>query len=159
MRQYTCTVTLGGDRNHVVANKVCTIPEIALLRHIHGESSVQVARPAGDALFDGDGAFEPRPRTEAEERERLKIVYDAATPDAEPLVERLFGPLAALPRSLRDIGIDPAQAAAEMRRQADAMATAAANLDTEAAEDAPAEDETAFFEEEAAADPKAKKAA
>lgn len=140
MRQYLCSVALADSPQHIVTNKLVTIAEIAVLKRVHGESAVRDIRPPADkAMRDTD-------RTDPEERERLRMIYDTATPDAEPIVDRLFGPMAPLPTSLRNIGIDPQAAAEEMRRQAEAMAAAAATLAGE--DDAPAvEDEDDFFEE------------
>lgn len=156
MRQYLCSVALGDNTQHVVTNKLVTIAEIAVLRRIHGDSAVKDIRPPADK------ARRDVARTEPEERERLRVLYDAPAPgDNEPIVDRLFGPMAALPTSLRQIGIDPAAAAEEMKRQAEALAQAASQLADE--DEAPvAEDEDAFFDEDdAPADAKAsgKKAA
>lgn len=147
MRQYLCSVALADNPQHVVTNKAVTIAEIAVLRRIHGDAAVRDIRPPADkALRDVD-------RTEPEERERLRALYDAPAPgDNEPIVDRLFGPMAALPTSLRQIGIDPAAAADEMKRQAEMLAQAAAQLSEE--DEPEAADEDTFFDEVEADAPK-----
>lgn len=122
MRQYLCSVKLGDSTQHVVTNKRVTVPEIAILRRLHGESAVTDIRP-----YTENGKPVGALRTDGEERERLAQRYNGRA-DTGNLVEILFGPMGALPKTLRDVGIDPATAAAEMRRKAEEMAKAAANL-------------------------------
>lgn len=143
MQQYKVTVKLGDSNDHIVSGKIVTIPEIAILRRVHGDNAVQVtAKHAEPAMFvDGDFT---RPRSEAEERERLRLIYDAATPDAEPLVDRLFGgSLTPLPTKLSQIGIDPRAQAEALHRQAEAMAQAASALNDE-----PENDVDAMFDDD-----------
>lgn len=124
MLQYQATVRLGGKQNHAVTGKIVTIPEIAILRHLHG----------GDAV-DITGKGEEIARSDAEERDRLRKRYDNPTPDATPLVDQLFGgPLGRLPTRLSQIGVDVQAQAAHLAAQAQAMAAAAANLTEGAAE-------------------------
>lgn len=147
MRQYLCSVALADSPQHVVSNKLVSIAEIAVLRRIHGDSAVRDIRPPAEK------DLREVERTDVEERERLRVLYDAPAPgDNEPIVDRLFGPMAALPTSLRHIGIDPAAAAEEMRRQAGVLAAAAAQLSDE---EAPVEDDDSFFDEDDATGKKA----
>jgi len=154
MRHYFVTVELGGSKNHVVANKLVTVPEIAVLTRIHGEGSVTGVRPA---KLDPDD--ERNDRALEGERERLRAVYDGAgTDDAGSVVDHLWGPMARLPTTLAEIGIDPRIAADEMRRKAAEMAAAADTLQDEAPP--PEDDEEDFFADDppAAAPAKAAKA-
>ena len=120
MKTYLCSVRLAGSMQHVTTNKRVTVPEIAVLRRVHGEDAVIDVRPAGETT-----------RTDAEERERLRKTYDNATPDSEPLVDRLFGALGKLPTSLAQVGIDPKTQAEALRRQAEQLSAAAEALNDE----------------------------
>jgi hypothetical protein len=147
MLQYLATVRLGDSNDHIVTNKVVTIPEIAILRRVHGgDSAVMVTgRVAEPATTEG------RPRTDGQERERLRLIYDAATSDQEPMVDRIFGgSMTPLPTRLSQIGIDPAAQADALRRQAAAMTSAATAL-AEDVDDAPPEDVDEMFGDEQAA--------
>jgi hypothetical protein len=146
MRQYYCSVSLGDNVQHIVTNKLVTIPEIAILKRIHGESAVTSIRPATGDMKLARNEFEDL-RTDADERERLKKVYDNATPDAEPLVDRLFGPMGALPTTLTAIGVDPKVAAEEMRRRAAELEAAAAVMSDDDEDTPAAVDEDEFFDE------------
>ena len=142
MKLYVCSVKLGDSNNHVVPNKKVTIPEIAVLRRIHGAPAIINIRPANEVKTDADG----RTWTDSLERERLTKKYQRSTEDGGVNIVELFGALGALPKSLREIGIDPAAAAADMRRQAEEMSASAAQLADE--DDAPpAVDEDEFFDE------------
>lgn len=155
MRQYYCSVSLADNVQHVVTNKLVTIPEIAILKRVHGQSAVTGIRPAAGDMKVARNDFN-EPRSDAEERDRLKKIYDSATPDAEPMVDRLFGPMGALPTTLAAIGIDPKAAADEMRRKA-AEFEAAASVMSEDADDSPGAgiDEDEFFDEAPVAGKKA----
>jgi hypothetical protein len=123
MLQYYCSVMLGGSLQHIVANKLVTIPEISLLRRAHGSDSVINLRSAP-----------PVDRSDDEERLRLRGIYDHPTPDSEALVDRMFGPHAPLPNKLSAIGLDPKAASAALREQARVAMAAADDLDGEPAE-------------------------
>ncbi|MFA5712252.1 hypothetical protein [Mycolicibacterium sp.] len=119
----------------VVTGKIVTVPEILVLRRLHGDDAVLGIQPAPEGQANVD-------RTDAQERERLKRRYDNPTPDSEPLVDRLFGPAHhPLPKTLSDIGVDPAAQAAQLRAQAEAMAAAATALENEPAEESADVDE------------------
>lgn len=156
MKLYLCSVRLNDSANHIVPNKQVTIPEIAVLQRIHGAPAVTNLRP-----FVQDGApavkmRDNRPITDAEERERLTLKYQRSGDEGGVNIEKVFGAMGALPKTLREIGIDPQAAAADLRRQAEEMAASAAQLDTD---DPPASDEDAFFDEPETAAAPAKKVA
>lgn len=140
MLQYKVTVRLADSNDHIVTGKIVTIPEIAVLRRVHGsDNAVTVTGPA-----------EAVARSDNEERDRLRLLYDNPTPDSEALVDRLFGgPLTALPKRLIEIGIDPKAQAAALRAQAEQMATAALALgaDLEPEADAPEDVDDMFGDE------------
>jgi hypothetical protein len=130
MNLYTVSVMLAGDRNHVITGKgPVSVAEIAVLKAIHGETSVydiRLYRHAEDA--------EPLPELSlAETRDQLRGRYQNALPAGnEPIVDKLFGPMGALPTTLADIGIDAAAEARKLREQAKAAEAAAAQLDSQA---------------------------
>jgi hypothetical protein len=148
MKLYLCSVRLGDSANHIVPNKQVTIPEIAVLKKVHGDAAVRDIRPQVDKatkkplikLDKDSGAV----WTDAQERERLILRYQVGDGKEGINIDKLFGALGALPRTLREIGIDPQAAADELRRQAEEMSQSAARLADEE-DDAPAEDEEAFF--------------
>lgn len=128
MKHYRVDVMLGGEQNHVVTGKVVTVPEIAVLRALHGgEAAVKNIRPCQLAPDD-----ERNERTIEVERERLRSIYNGAGTDAGgSIVDSLWNGLAALPQRLADIGIDPRRAADEMRARAAELTQAAATLEDE----------------------------
>jgi hypothetical protein len=138
MNLYTVSVMLGGDVNQVVANKgPVSVPEIAVLKAIHGDSSVQDIR-----LYEPPpGRSMPAPQTASELREELRLRYQNALPAGnDPVVDRLFGPMGALPTTLEEIGIDAKAEAKRLRESAKAAEKAAQQFDNEAKhEPSPAE--------------------
>lgn len=136
MKLYLCSVRLGDSSQHIVPNKPVTVPEIAVLRAIHGGAAVTDMRP-----YVLDGKPQTRDITDPEERERLARKYQRG--DDGVTIDKLFGAMGALPKTLRDIGIDPQAAAAELRRKAEEMSASAARLADE--EETPAEDEDDAF--------------
>lgn len=81
MRQFACKVRLSGNLYNEVPKSDVTIPEINILRVIHG----------GDAIADIK-EIKPVDRTDAEERDRLAHVYGGAIKNRQEIV----GGLAAL---------------------------------------------------------------
>lgn len=151
MIQYKVSVRLGGSTQQVVPNKVVTIPELALLKAIHGPDAVNDIRPA-DSVERSDDA----------ERERLKKRYDHALPDQEgSLVDKMFSPFQPLPRRLSAIGMDPGAEAARLREQAAAALAAADELDAAplGAGDPDDDVDELFGEKPAAASGRSRKAA
>jgi hypothetical protein len=157
VKQYKCSVRLGDSLNNVIPNKVVTISEIVILKAVHGHSAIVDIRPCRDVKdgkprkdTDSDETVQHYleradvPRSDAEERERLRAIYDNVLP-GESVVDRLLPALQPLPRTLTSIGIDPKAAAEELRRQADALSASAALMDEEPA---PESDEDDFFDEE-----------
>lgn len=135
MQQYLVDVQLGGKQAHVQSKKTVTIPEIAVLRAVHGPSSVTVVGKASEPAQTRTPDDRRIPRTVTEERERLRRHYQGTD------VDTIFGgPLAPLPTTLRQIGVDPGAEAARLREQAAQHALAASALEEE---DAGAPDEAA----------------
>lgn len=134
MNLYTVSVMLAGDRNHIVTNKgPISVAEIAVLKAIHGDSSVNDIR-----LYSHPNHADPLPEvTLGELRETLKLRYQNALPAGnEPIVDKLFGPMGALPMTLADIGVDAKSEAAKLRATAAAAVAAASLLDATAEDEA-----------------------
>jgi hypothetical protein len=129
MNLYTVSVTLAGDSRHIVANKgPVSVPEIAILKAIHGDSSVQNIR----LYKPGPGAAPPPSMNVAELRESLRLRYQNALPGGnDPIVDKLFGPMGALPTTLDEIGIDAKAEARRLREEAKAADKAAEQFDAE----------------------------
>lgn len=132
-----CTCTVQTAITHVVTNKVVTIPEIAVLQHLHGRDAVRDIVPF-EKIEDFD---------DAQERERLFLTYEAIAREEERgFIDRLFPTSQLLPTSLRKIGVDPASAAAAIRKRAALLEAQAKQL-----EDAPKgeldEDDDAEYED------------
>ena len=135
MKEFLVSVKIGGSGEHVVSNKRVTIPEIAILRAVHTADAVSDIRPAPhkaaekDELDDGLNRGPHLPDwTDADERVRLRGIYDNAGSDDEPVVDRLFGPLTKLPTRLMDVGIDPKDQARKFREQAAALEASASAM-------------------------------
>lgn len=157
MNLYSVSVMLGGDRNHVVTNKgPLSVAEIAVLKAIHGADSVHDVR-----LYQHPADADPlETPTMPELREQLRLRYQNALPAGnDPIVDKLFGPMGALPTTLADIGIDARSEAAKLRAQAAVAQAAAAQLeshDETSGEDA---DFKAFLDIETAPEPELETAA
>lgn len=141
MKSYLVDVRIAGSLEHVVAGKRATVPEIALLRLLHGAENVSnVCAPEDVADY-----------IEHEEHERLSSLYDSrARDDGQPSrMERLFGVGGNLPTTLKGIGIDAKVSAREAKAAAEAAAARAAELQAEVDaedQDGGEDDETKLFE-------------
>jgi hypothetical protein len=123
MQWCTCTVRLGGSRDHEVVGKIVTIPELLLLKSIHGDEAVVNIVPCdAPEQFDPEGA--PIPYVASEERTRLELLYGPET------VKDIFPDrFATLPTSLKQAGLDPASQAKTLREKAQQMLADAERLD------------------------------
>lgn len=96
MQHASCLVALSGDITYTVVKPDVTVPEIALLKAIHGADAVRDIKPT---------FMDKRPHSV--ERERLTYEYGAARDHKdEPLISKIFPGLAPLPVTFRDIGLD-----------------------------------------------------
>ena len=75
MRQFACKVRLSGSLYNEVPKSEVTVPEINILRVIHG----------GEAVIDIT-EIDPVKRTDAEERDRLAQVYGGAIKNRQEIV-------------------------------------------------------------------------
>jgi hypothetical protein len=144
MQQYLVDVQLGGKPTHVQARKAVTIPEIAVLKAIHGQGSVTVTGKVKAGATTRSIEGDETPRTAIEERERLIHTYGSGVD-----VNAIFGgPLAPLPTTLRQIGVDPGAEAVRLREQAAQQAAAASALEEEDAAPDDADAEASIFDDE-----------
>ena len=115
MQFCTASVRVGGSPSHVVTNKLVSVPEIRLLQAIHGEDAVVDIVP-----------LENRAVTSEAERERLRLAYEPKNVEEQAgVVNRVFGPMGALPQTLTQIGLDPKAEARALRDKAKSLLAAA----------------------------------
>lgn len=99
MQLYSAKVRLSGSLYNEVPKDELTAPEIMLLRHDHGgKEAVVDVKMLGREAFDVDGEGNRKLRTDKAERARLQSLYD---PYGKK-INKLFGPLGALPQVLED---------------------------------------------------------
>jgi hypothetical protein len=147
-----------------VTNKLVTVPEIRVLKFLHGEDAVLDIRP----LYTYDArSSDPKGKPgvviegvepcgewmDERERERLIVEYEGASgpmDETSGTVARLFGPFSPLPKRLADIGINPREEARRLRAAAE---EAARRLEEQAGEQETfGESEIDAFDEEFDAD-------
>ena len=85
------TVAIGGDAGMTVHKERVTVPEIMLLRAVHGEDAVRNIEVVEDADIDT-----------ADERSRLGSVYK----NPETIIRDVLGAHGSLPKTLDEAGID-----------------------------------------------------
>lgn len=90
MQICNCTVAIGGEAGMTVVKERVTVPELAILRAIHGEDAVRNIEIIADDDIDS-----------SEERSRLTSIYKSP----ETIVRDTFGAAGALPKTLEDAGI------------------------------------------------------
>lgn len=137
----------GGEIFQQLHGKLVTIPEIAILRHIHGPDAVYNVRPLPKTVpkivRDKEGRetdevvqvpWEPTSVHEKTlmrndqnaERDRLRKTYGRDRGTQQLIADIVFpGAVAKLPDTLEEIGMSPADMAANMRAKAKALMEAA----------------------------------
>lgn len=90
MQICNCTVAIGGEVGMTVAKERITVPELAILRVVHGEDAVRNIEVIADEPVDS-----------ADERSRLNAIYRSP----ENVVRDTFGAAGALPKTLEDAEI------------------------------------------------------
>lgn len=90
MQICNCTVAIGGEAGMTVVKERVTVPELAILRVVHGEDAVRNIEVIADESVDS-----------ADERSRLASIYK----NPENVVRDAFGAAGALPKTLEDAGI------------------------------------------------------
>jgi hypothetical protein len=127
MQICNCTVAIGGEVGMTVTKERVTVPEMAILRIVHGEDAVRNIEVIADEAIDTN-----------EERSRLNSIYKSP----ENVVRDTFGASGVLPKTLDDAGISDEFVISDMVTKAGkrkAKASAAAEMT--AAEVAGATDE------------------
>lgn len=95
MQLYSCKVRLAGSVLNEVRKPEVTVPEIYVLRHLHGEDAVLEIKPLRKEAMDPgpedeDGnPTKPVLRTDRAERQRLAELYDPE--GMKGLLTTLFG--------------------------------------------------------------------
>jgi hypothetical protein len=118
-----CKITVAMSITTVVTNKIVTVPEIAVLQHLHGKDAIRDITMF-DIVEDFDNDVE---------RERLFMTYEAVAREEERgFIDRLFPVASLLPTTLRQIGIDPQRAIRAMREQAEKLAAQADEMEAAA---------------------------
>lgn len=90
MQVVNCTVAIGGEAGMTVAKTNVTVPELLVLRAVHGEDAVRNIEVTGDEDIGSN-----------EERQRLSLLYV----NPETVVKDTLGAVGALPKTLDDAGI------------------------------------------------------
>jgi len=112
MQICNCTVAIGGEAGMTVHKERVTVPELAILRIVHGEDAVRNIEVIADEDMDSN-----------EERARLNAIYK----NPENVVKDAFGAVGPLPKTLDDAGITDefviSNSAAKTKRKAKASAT------------------------------------
>lgn len=106
MQLYSCKVRLAGSLYNEVFKPEVTVPEIYILKFVHGDDAVVDITPLRREAFDpgpldDDGRpTKPVLRTEAAERERLMRLYD---PNDRFVREKVFGVGQPLPQVIEGL--------------------------------------------------------
>lgn len=90
MQVCNCTVAIGGEAGMTVVKSFVTIPEIMVLRAIHGEDAVRNIEVLSNEDINSN-----------QERERLMSVYKMP----EGIVKETLGATGPLPKTIDDSGI------------------------------------------------------
>jgi len=94
MEVFNAVVRLGGSLQNEVNKYGLTVPEILVLRKIHGDDGVVKIQHVGECFIDDD-----------DERSRLHQIYgtglEALHEDQKTSVEKMFGTYAPLPEELK----------------------------------------------------------
>jgi hypothetical protein len=90
MQICNCTVAIGGDMGMVVVKERVTVPELMILRAVHGDDAVRNIEVIDTVSMDL-----------ADERTRLQTIYN----NPEGIVRDTVGVTGALPDDLFDSGI------------------------------------------------------
>lgn len=147
MRVVLIDMMVNGEIHMQLNGKLVTIPEIAILAHIHGKDAVYNIRPVPKTLTqlvrdkEGKETGETRevpwvPMNDHEkmlvkndqnaERDRLRKVYGRDRASQQLIADIVFpGAIAKLPDTLEEIGMSPKDMAATMRAKAQALIEAA----------------------------------
>lgn len=90
MQLCNCTVAIGGDPGMTVLKERVTVPELMVLRNVHGDDAVRNVEVIGETQF-----------TAMEERERLNLIYRSP----EGVVKETLGAVGSLPTEVSESGI------------------------------------------------------
>ncbi|TXH12656.1 MAG: hypothetical protein E6R03_12525 [Hyphomicrobiaceae bacterium] len=146
MKVVYCDLMVNGEIHMQVPDKLVTIPELAILRHIHGAGSIYNVRPTPKTLtrtvrdpVSGEETLKEvpwAPMNDSEkamvkadqnaERDRLRKTYGRNRSTQILIADEVFpGAVVRLPDTLDEIGMSPVQMADDMRKKAQALMDAA----------------------------------
>jgi hypothetical protein len=126
MQVCNCTVAIGGEAGMTVVKDLVTVPEIMVLRAIHGEDAVRNIAVVANEDIDSN-----------EERSRLMSIYRMP----EGIVKDTLGATGPLPKTIDDSGIGDEFVISKSvaKKSKKASATEELELPQEPAAEAPAE--------------------
>lgn len=90
MQLLNCTVAIGGEVSMTVLKERVTVPELMVLRAVHGDDAVRNIEAIGTTTFNS-----------ADERERLTLMYT----NPEGVVRETLGAVGSLPMELAEANI------------------------------------------------------
>lgn len=96
MQTLNCVVAIGGSRDHQVPKYGVTVAEAAVLRLVHGDDAVFDVEPAGTIDV-----------SDAEELERLFLIYQRPDGVKSPVAVLFPGMGARVSRSIAELRLDP----------------------------------------------------
>jgi hypothetical protein len=103
MQLYNCKVRLGSNGAPSLYNEVhkigVTVPEIIVLRHVHGGASHDDIISVDNAAVTDIAPSGDIPRSDEQERTRLAALYAPALRKLGTSISLLFGAAGALPRT------------------------------------------------------------
>lgn len=95
MQICNCTVAIGGEAGMTVIKERVSVPELLVLRELHGDDAVRNITVIGESDADSN-----------EERARLRTLYPKLDSDGKTLViEAVLGKHGPLPKTLGDTDI------------------------------------------------------
>ena len=104
MQLYSAKVRLGNSLHNEVVKVDVTVPEIIVLRHVHGtmsDNGVSTVDPASvvDIKQTGENTL-----SDDQERTRLAACYSVALKKLDTSINQLFGAAGPLPRTTEGLG-------------------------------------------------------
>lgn len=104
MQLYSAKVRNSGSLYNEVIKADLTVPEIVVLRHIHGQADPDTGDVGTDSVVDIKPTREVN-RTDDEERQRLKAIYTPALKKKGKSIDTLLGIGVPLPHTTAGMGV------------------------------------------------------
>ncbi|BAQ16103.1 hypothetical protein [Methyloceanibacter caenitepidi] len=106
MDLYQCKVRLGGSRYNEITKVKVTVPEIFLLRYVHGLVDADTGE-VDDSVVTDIKRIGRTDRSESDERARLQGVYGVALKRQGKSIDLMFGVGQPLPTTAEGVGAGP----------------------------------------------------